>query len=227
MTTDTYIDTLCGGCGKRLRVSGEHAGKKARCPHCQTVYIVPPQNRVSSAGYELSLPAAPTGETWQLKSPGGLVYGPVSKEELDAWRDAGRVTHRSQLLPTGGQQWLWATDVYPDLIPAAAMMPVAMQADSAAQAAPLQPTLHSYYARGIQPDRGPLVLVLSILGIFTLCAVPSILALILGLYDLRQMKREKMDPAGRSLTIAGIIVAIGWIVLNVGIIALGLVAWLT
>ncbi|HUE70966.1 MAG TPA: DUF4190 domain-containing protein [Pirellulaceae bacterium] len=225
MTTDTYIDSLCGGCGKRLRVAGEHAGRKARCPHCQLVYTVPLQNTVSSAGYEMSIPAPPTGESWQVKSPDGLVYGPVSKEELDGWRDAGRITHRSQLLPRGGQQWLWATEVYPDLTPAAPMTPVAMTAD-AAPSAPRTPTLHSYYARGIQPHRGPLVLALAIVGIFTLCAAPSLIGLILGLYDLRLMKREKMDPAGRGLTIAGIVVSIGFIILNMGVFVLALAAWL-
>ncbi|MEX2027836.1 MAG: hypothetical protein WEH44_11045, partial [Pirellulaceae bacterium] len=178
MTTDTFIDTLCGGCGKRLRVGGEHAGKKARCPHCQLVYTVPPQNTVSSAGYEMSLLAPPTGESWQVKSPDGLVYGPVSKMELDGWRDAARISHRSQLLPTGGQQWLWATEVYPELTPAASMTPVAMTADSA-PSTPL-PKLHPYYARGMQPHRGPLVLALAIVGVFTLCAAPSLIGLILG-----------------------------------------------
>jgi hypothetical protein len=226
MTTDTYIDTLCDGCGKRLRVSAEHAGKKARCPHCQLVYTVPPQNRVSSAGYELSIPAPPTGAAWQVKSPEGLVYGPVSKDELDGWRDSGRISHRSQLLPTGGQQWLWATDVYPELTPAAPMTAVAMTADSAPPG-PLTPTLHSYYARGIQPHRGPLVLALAIVGIFTLCAAPSLIGLILGFYDLRLMKREKMDPAGRGMTIAGIVLALGFLLLSVCVLVLALVAWLS
>jgi hypothetical protein len=223
MTTELYIDTLCGGCGKRLRVSGEHAGKKARCPHCDFIYTVPVQNTVSSAGYELVAPAVPTGETWQVRSPDGLIYGPVSKKELDGWRDAGRITHRSQLLPAGGPQWLWATEVFPELTPAATMTPMAIQTAASA----LAPTMHSYYARGIEPHRGPLVLALGIVGIFTLCAIPSVIGLILGIYDLGLMKREKMDPAGRALTIAGIVLSAGFVILTVGVLALGLIAWLS
>ena len=34
------IDTVCN-CGKRLRVADEHAGKKARCPQCGAIYVVP------------------------------------------------------------------------------------------------------------------------------------------------------------------------------------------
>jgi hypothetical protein len=224
MTTETFIDTLCSGCGKRLRVSAEHAGKKARCPHCQQVYTVPPQNTVSGAGYELSVPTPPSGQSWQVKSADGLVYGPVSKEELDGWRDAGRISHRSQLLPIGGAQWLWATDVYPELTPAAPMTPVSQVADTA-PAAPVNAALSSYYARGIQPHRGALVLALAIVGIFTFCAVPSLIGVILGLYDLRLMKREIMDPAGRGLTIAGIVLSLGFIVLSIGVIVMAAVAW--
>lgn len=35
------IETICTGCGQRLRVAAEHAGKKARCPSCGTIYEVP------------------------------------------------------------------------------------------------------------------------------------------------------------------------------------------
>lgn len=34
------IDTPCSGCGKTLRVADDCVGKKARCPHCRTVYLV-------------------------------------------------------------------------------------------------------------------------------------------------------------------------------------------
>ena len=214
MSTETYIDSICSRCGKQLRVSAEHAGRKARCPHCQLVYTVPAQNTVSSAGFELSLPAPPTGETWQVKSPDGLIYGPVTKSELDGWRDAGRITHLSQLLPTGGGQWLWAAQVYPELTPAAAMTPLALQAP----ANPQPPThLHPYYASGIVPHRGVLVLALAITGVFTFCAGLSIIGVVLGVHDLRLMKQEKMDPAGRGLTIAGIVLSLGFIVLNIGV----------
>lgn len=47
------IESICGGCGKRLRVSDQHGGKKARCPGCGTIYIVPP-------GRSAAAPATPT-----------------------------------------------------------------------------------------------------------------------------------------------------------------------
>ena len=212
MTTETHIDTLCDGCGKRLRVAAEHAGKKARCPHCQQVYTVPQHNAVSSAGFELCQKAPPTGESWQVKTEEGLIYGPVSKSELDGWRDSGRITHRAQLLPVGGEQWLWAAAVYPELNPAEPMSPTGVEV--ATPAATPAPALHPFYARGIQPHRGPLVLALAIVGLFTICPALAVIGLILGLYDLRLMKREKMDPAGRGLTIAGLVLSAVSIVLT-------------
>jgi len=44
------IELTCHSCGKRLRVRDEAAGKKARCPGCQTVLDVPAAGGPPSAG---------------------------------------------------------------------------------------------------------------------------------------------------------------------------------
>lgn len=225
MTTAVYIDTQCGGCGRRLRVAAEHAGKRARCPHCDLVYTVPPRSTLTGAGFEVQSPQQAAGDAWQMKSTDGMVFGPVTREGLDRWRQEGRLTDRSQVLPPGGGQWLWATEVYPDLAPAAAMEPVVAK-ENPRDGTQLEPTLHSYYAAGIEPNRGLLILVLSILGFTTACAIPSILAVILGWADLRAMKAGKREPAGRGLTITGIVLGIFWIVVNLGLITAIAIAWL-
>lgn len=48
------IETVCEGCARRLRVPDEHAGKKARCPQCGTIYIVPGQSAEGSADTDAS-----------------------------------------------------------------------------------------------------------------------------------------------------------------------------
>ena len=35
------IETQCPGCQRTLSVEDQHAGKKARCPLCNTIYEVP------------------------------------------------------------------------------------------------------------------------------------------------------------------------------------------
>lgn len=34
------IESICSGCGQRLRVADEHRGKQARCPACGQIYLV-------------------------------------------------------------------------------------------------------------------------------------------------------------------------------------------
>lgn len=45
------IESVCSGCGQKLSVADEHAGKKARCPACGQVYVVmlPPPGGGSQA----------------------------------------------------------------------------------------------------------------------------------------------------------------------------------
>ena len=45
------IETPCSGCGQKLAVAEEHAGKQARCPSCGEIYTVP----------HAQLPDAPAG----------------------------------------------------------------------------------------------------------------------------------------------------------------------
>ncbi len=56
-STPDIIEFACSGCGKKLRVGQEAAGKKARCPQCDAVQVVPEKsegNATSQPG-----PAAP------------------------------------------------------------------------------------------------------------------------------------------------------------------------
>ncbi len=49
-----YFKFPCNNCGKNLKVSDEHVGRKARCPYCHTAQTVPP---VSEADESPSLDA--------------------------------------------------------------------------------------------------------------------------------------------------------------------------
>ena len=201
------IDSTCQKCGKQLRVGDEHAGEQARCPNCQTVYTVPQLTpaaalaRMSAGG---TLP-----DSWQMKTPEGLVYGPIVKAELDSWLQQGRVTPRCQILQEGEQQWRWAAEVYPELRPAAPMAPVHSAGQVNAASPMALPPTGVYYPKA---HRAVLVLVLAILGYVSVCFVVSVIALILGLVDLNEMKAGRMDPEGRGMTLIGIILATVWIV---------------
>ena len=125
------IDLQCPGCGERLRVADESAGKNAKCPKCQAVFPVPAAgtsgaSSSTSFGPEprraepVATPAAPpgvsaTGPMWRMKTPTGQSYGPVSRQELDSWVAEGRISADCQVLAEGSEQWQWARDVLPAL----------------------------------------------------------------------------------------------------------------
>src|SRR4051812_14286119 len=173
------IDSTCQNCGKQLRVADEHAGEQARCPNCQTIYTVPLPNR--GASLASMLPGGALHDSWQLKTPEGLVFGPVVKEELDRWCRQGRITPRCQLLQGGEPQWRWSAEIFPELREPAIMTPAAasfaVNPHLPMALAPAQP----YYPKA---HRAVLVLVLALLGYVTLCFLVSILAVVLGMLDL-------------------------------------------
>jgi hypothetical protein len=113
------IEFSCDSCGKRLRVKDESAGKRVKCPGCQTILRVPGKVAADSSASGSSVggasAAGPAAEQWYAKTDDGQTYGPVSRQELDEWAAEGRLTAESQILRDGSDQWQWATDLYPQL----------------------------------------------------------------------------------------------------------------
>jgi hypothetical protein len=58
--------------------------------------------------------------TWYMRTPDEEQYGPVKRQDLDQWVGEGRVDSECQILCDGWEQWKWASDVYPQLLAAAA-----------------------------------------------------------------------------------------------------------
>ncbi|MFT7639061.1 MAG: hypothetical protein ACI9G1_000788 [Pirellulaceae bacterium] len=105
------IEFTCTDCSRKLRVAENVAGKRIKCPKCKAVVRVP------TDGGSL--------DSWYLKAEDGNDYGPVPKDEMDGWVAEGRVTADCQLLQEGAEQWRWATDVYPQLMPSKTATPPA------------------------------------------------------------------------------------------------------
>jgi hypothetical protein len=170
------IETVCQGCGKRLRVADEHAGKLAKCPQCQAVYTVPQSAVAASWGAGVSTNSAlAPGDRWHLKTPDGLSFGPVARVELDRWLGEGRITAQTQILHEGDGQWLWASQIYPHL--QAATIAGNPHAPSA-----VTPMGTPYYPSYLEPHHGVLVLVLGALSL--VCFITAIPAIVLAFIDL-------------------------------------------
>jgi phage FluMu protein Com len=191
------IESICDGCGKKLRVADEFAGRKARCPHCKTVYTV-------SSGSSVE-------EMWRLRNKDGTIYGPVPKSELDGWMHEGRLDATSQIQKDGETHWQEATELYPMLLPKTAneANPFASDPSFSARAANpySSPQATGRSSRASQAHRGGLILTLSILGILC-CQIFSIAAWVMGRADMKEINAGRMDPEGRGLTQAGMIIGI-------------------
>lgn len=144
-----------------------------------------------------------------MRTPDGLTYGPVAKAELDQWLQQGRVTAQSLVLCEGDGQWVWAAKLYPQLAayaPAAAVLQPTTSINPYAS-----PLADAPYGAASQPyreqHRGAAVLALAIVGIF-FCDIVSIIAVAMAISDLSKMSQGIMDPGGRGLTIAGLVIAV-------------------
>lgn len=177
------INVQCENCDRRLRVGDNLAGKRIKCPQCQSVItvsvaaaeeILPKIETDKKKGAEKPAAPAPTisintekskspsvaagkqktpetpakkesdfkpvvekkvekkpaspapkepdpvpektaGESYYVKTEEGEYYGPVPKEDLDEWVVEGRLGEECQLLLDGTDQWLWASDIFPEL----------------------------------------------------------------------------------------------------------------
>ena len=112
------IEITCSGCGKPLRVPDNAGGKRVKCPACQTILSVPGAAGAPRSAVGSGMGVAGSGVRpvrYHLKTEDGQTFGPVPKHELDVWLSEGRITAECQLLQEGGDQWQWATDLYPQL----------------------------------------------------------------------------------------------------------------
>ncbi|WP_254513327.1 hypothetical protein [Anatilimnocola floriformis] len=117
------IALQCEHCQHALHVNDGLAGKRIKCPQCQSPIVVP-----GGAGEPVSDFMHWAGEhaggvehdvKWYLQTFSGKQYGPVDRRLLDYWQRLGAVSARSQVLREGDTQWRWASELYPQLAVAA------------------------------------------------------------------------------------------------------------
>lgn len=213
------IETKCPGCQRLLRVPDEHAGKQARCPACNTIYVVP------GGAAESPEKAAPDADDqWFMKTPEGQVYGPVTKSELDRWLAEGRISAECMLRAGGDADWRPADERYGVLTrqPHVAS-PASATVSSPAHVASAGPISRMEGSRRagsyLVPHRGGIILTLGILSWVFSCPIFSVMAWVMGASDLREMRAGRMDSRGMGLTqaghIMGVLYSLLWIVVLV------------
>lgn len=67
----------------------------------------------------------PSGSRWFLTLPTGQCVGPVAQEVLCSWLQQGQVPAHSLVVQEGSQQWIPASDAFPQLSRGTGVPPVA------------------------------------------------------------------------------------------------------
>ena len=203
------IETKCPGCERTLRVADENAGKQARCPMCNTIYVVPggesakPQSSASGAG-----------DPWYMKTPEGQIFGPVNRAELERLLADGRISAECELRTRENQEWRPANEYFGVLSPNPQL--ATGQQNRVAAEPNVQTTEQSPFRGGTPlaagpatrhrfqvPHRGGMILAFGILGWVFTCPVFAVMAWVMGTSDLREMRSGRMDSSGMGLTQAG------------------------
>ena len=126
------IRFACHGCGKRLNIKNELAGRRGVCPACSVKMRIPLSDSETSTPIEEILPfprasgpASAEGSpflsehepeaTWYVRPPSGGQYGPASTDLLRQWIEEGRVAATSLLWRDGWQQWRTASEALPEM----------------------------------------------------------------------------------------------------------------
>jgi len=164
---------------------------------------------------------------WELKRE-SQIYGPVSRSELDRWVAEGRVDVHCFLREAPNGEWLPAGKAYPVLLgthPVTGAQPPSQgqsqnpfaDLDMKAATSP-QPTNYP------NPHRGGLILALGIIGFFIPCIgfAFGIAAWVMANSDLQAMNAGQMDPTGRSLTQAGMVLGILEVLVGCGCVSMSI-----
>lgn len=229
------LEIVCPACGRALRIDADHAGKQVRCPACQQISAAPGTVNQPAPEALPSAPAEDDAERWHVRTPEGVVYGPIRWAELLTWVSEGRVAADCELASAADGPWQAAGVVLPVLQATPTHAPPAANTASASGLAgspgPFSggPNPASLPATGyVAPHRGALVLVFGVMGIVIGCPVFSALAWILGSRDLTLIRAGRMDRQGEGITqigtILGMIVTILWLVSGFLTLTIALIA---
>jgi hypothetical protein len=228
------IETICTGCGQKLSVADENAGKRARCPACGNVYTIPAVSQLPTASQTFT-PApdsnftgssAPLQDTTTSSTPDGLQYwmravdgneyGPVDQFTLQRWFREGRVGPGYQIRTSEFGNWQAAELFRPSLPQSSASLGgnpgAGYSAADANSYSPVDPALGMY--RYPKADPGVKILILGILG-FVCCPVFGVAAWIMGHTALNDIAAGRVDPNSKGLVQAGYYIGIASVLINI------------
>lgn len=118
------IEFKCTTCQSLLRVDEAGSGKRARCPRCKSLNLIP-KTKLDQP------PEPPASQQFFIDSVSGSSYGPITKLELDQWVEEGRISGDCVIRASGEKGGRPASRYYPGLQPSPLQRPLAANQPSA------------------------------------------------------------------------------------------------
>ncbi len=205
------IECPCSGCGQRLSVADDFAGRQARCPACGQIYTVPNPKEApheQPTTYE-EAPAVTVNENeYWMRTVEGAEYGPVDRQKLTEWFEEGRIGQDYQVRQGANGVWQAAEVFRPKSNNPFAVDPASSQQSAAASygAAYSNSSFRKPDPSGLVLSMGILAWLVSFACTFTCLPIGWIFALIAviqGRSAIKDISNGVADPTNLSLVQVG------------------------
>lgn len=238
------IETICSGCGQKLSVADENAGKRARCPACGQIYTIPQPGGAGGTGHPdprlgetaphpsggANTPQGHSGPTasgahspeqYWMRATDGAEYGPADRATLNRWFAEGRVGPGYMIRQHEPGNWQSAEAFRPQIDqPHTASSSNPYTDQNPYRPAPTTPSGNYNYPKG---DQGGVILAMGILG-FMCCPIFGVVAWIMGSSALNDIQAGRADPGSKGMVQVGYYLGIASVAIMVLQIVIG-VGW--
>ena len=133
-SVDMPIEFKCTNCQSLLRVPETGSGKRARCPHCKSLNLIPKTKPIEPT-------EPPASQQFFIDSVSGSAFGPITKLELDQWVREGRISGDCVVRASGEKGGLPASRYYPNLQPSPNQRPQPTNEEVALDRQPIAKTV--------------------------------------------------------------------------------------
>ena len=203
----------CPSCGYTLRFADEQAGQLVRCFNCETESTLPTHStdeRKDNRVDEKSIPLA-IADAWYLRNAAGEQYGPVPKSQIVEWANERRIDGTFEIRQAEGK-WQPASQLLDALSRKETRGRRGQHGQQHAERDAENTTEDTLSAADdyLKPHHGEVVLALAVLGLLCCgCGLPlSLIAMIWGAIQLRNIQDGSVDPDGKRMLVAGTLVGL-------------------
>ena len=203
----------CPGCGYTLRFVDEQAGQSVRCFNCETESTLPTHSTDERKDNRIDAKSIPIAiaDAWFLQNAAGEQYGPVPKSQIVEWANERRIDGTFEIRQAEGK-WQPASQLLDALSRKETRGRRGQHGQQHAERDAENTTEDTLSAADdyLKPHHGEVVLALAVLGLLCCgCGLPlSLIAMIWGAIQLRNIQDGSVDPDGKRMLVAGTLVGL-------------------